>query len=310
MGQRLRALARRYSRWIGMSLTTLGVAGGVGVVDYLLRRFQHRQLFEPERFPLGDWRPERQGVSVHNVFFSTADGVRLHGWWLPRSDARATVLYFHGSAGNLAQQVERLTVLQRLPVHLFAFDYRGYGRSGGRPSEGGLFDDARAAWAHLTGELGQAPETVILHGHSLGGAVAVETALRHPAAGLVVQSSFTDVKEMARSLFPAVPLHWMARNQFRSIDKVGRLRLPKLFIHGTEDTKVPPEHTRALFAAASEPKELFWVEGAEHNDVHRRGGLAYLERLERFVAGCLADPVAPGVSPGVSGVPGVAASSP
>jgi len=276
------------SRWLGVSLAAIGVAGGVGLADLFLRRFQHQQTYGPTRFPDGSWDPHQRGVPVRNVFFQSLDGVRLHGWWLPREEARGTLIFFHGSAGNLGGHVEALQALSRLPVSLFAFDYRGYGRSDGGPSEEGLFQDGRAALRYVIEELGQPAAKVLLYGHSLGGAVAIETALQPPGgAGLVVQSSFTDVKNMARALFPSLPLHWVARNQFRSIHKVARLELPKLFVHGTADQKVPPDHTRALFEAASEPKDLFWVEGAEHGDVHRRGGLAYLQRLERFLDECL-----------------------
>lgn len=277
----------RASRWLGMSLAAAGVAGGVGLLDFVRRRYQHQQLFGPARFPHGSWDPHRYGVRVRSVYFPSLDGVRLHGWWLPRAEARGTLIFFHGSAGNLGGHVEALQVLSRLGVNLFAFDYRGYGRSDGSPTEAGLCRDGRAAFRHVTDELGEPADRVLLYGHSLGGAVAIDTALHGPAAGLVVQSSFTDVKDMARALFPSVPLHWVARNQFRSIDKVGRLTLPKLFVHGTADAKVPADHSRALFEAASDPKDLYWVEGAEHGDVHRRGGLGYLERLEGFLAECL-----------------------
>jgi len=275
------------TRWLGLSLAAAGVAGGLGLADLFLRRFQHHQTYGPTRFPRGSWNPHRHGVPVQNVLFPSEDGVRLHGWWLRRPEALGTVLYFHGSGGNLAEHVEALQAVSRLPVHVFAFDYRGYGRSEGAPSEVGLFRDGRAALRHLTRELEQPPQSVLLYGHSLGGAVAIDTALHHPAAGLVVQSSFTDVKGMARALFPSLPLHWVARNRFRSIDKVGRLELPKLFVHGTADAKVPPDHSRALYEAAAEPKELLLVEGAEHGDVHRRGGLSYLDRLQRFLIECV-----------------------
>lgn len=275
------------SGWLGLSLAAAGLFGGLGLADLLFRRFQHRQTFGPTRFPQGSWDPHREGVPVHNILFPSEDGVRLHGWWLRRPEALGTVLYFHGSGGHLGEHVEALQALSRLPVHVFAFDYRGYGRSEGEPSEEGLYRDGRAALRHLMRELEQPPQTVLLYGHSLGGAVAIDTALHHPAAGLVVQSSFTDVKGMARALFPSLPLHWVARNGFRSIDKVGRLELPKLFVHGTADTKVPSHHSRALFEAAEQPKELFFVEGADHGDLLRRGGLSYLERLERFLAECV-----------------------
>ncbi len=131
------------------------------------------------------------------------------------------------------------------------------------------------------------PEEIILFGHSLGGAVAIDCALDRPAAGLVVQSSFTQVRDLARASYPRLPVHLVARNQFRSIHKVGRLTLPKLFIHGVADERVPARLGRRLYDAAAEPKELYLVPDAGHNDVHRQGGFRYLRRISRFRTRCL-----------------------
>ncbi|MFQ5350437.1 MAG: alpha/beta hydrolase, partial [Thermoanaerobaculia bacterium] len=218
--------------------------------------------------------------------FPAGAGVELHGWWIPHRRALGTVLYCHGSSGSIGHRVEVLAALQQLRTNLFAFDYRGYGRSTGQPSEAGLFQDARAAWDHLVEQLEVAPEEIILFGHSLGGAVAIDCALDRAAAGLVVESSFTQVRDMARASYPG-PVHLVARNQFRSIHKVGRLNLPKLFIHGGSDERVPPALGRHLYEAAAEPKELYLVPGAGHNDVHRHGGLRYLRRISRFRTRCL-----------------------
>ena len=171
---------------------------------------------------------------------------------------------------------------------MFAFDYRGYGRSGGRPTETGVVKDARAAHDHLTTALGQPPESILLLGHSLGGAIAIDCALHRPVAGLVVQSSFVDTKQMARELYPRVPMHWIARRRFRSIDKVALLEMPKLFVHGDADGTVPLSHGRRLFEAAADPKELFIVPRAGHNDLHRLGGSKYTRRLARFRDACIA----------------------
>ena len=274
-------------RLLGMTLPTLAVAGGVGALGYLRNRLQRQKLFAPDRHGEDGTDPGAVGLEVEDRWFRAADGVDLHGWWIPRRRARGTVLYCHGSSGSIAHQVEVLAALGGLGANLFAFDYRGYGRSAGAPSEAGLFRDARAAWDHLVGELGVAPGRLLLFGHSLGGAVAIDCALDREAAGLVVESSFTQVRDMARASYPSLPLHLLARNQFRSIHKVGRLDLPKLFIHGDADVRVPPELSRRLYAAAAEPKELYLVRGAGHHDLHRQGGSAYLRRIGRFRDDCL-----------------------
>jgi pimeloyl-ACP methyl ester carboxylesterase len=272
---------------LGVTLPTLAVAGGVGALGYLRNRFQRRKLFLPDRYPNGVWDPAPFGLDVEDRWFFAGDDVELHGWWIPRRRARGTVLYCHGSSGSIAHQVGVLAAFRRLRANLFAFDYRGYGRSSGEPSEAGLFLDARAAWDHLVETLGVRPEEILLFGHSLGGAVAIDCALERSAAGLVVESSFTQVRDMARASYPGLPLHLVARNQFRSIDKVGRLSLPKLFIHGGSDERVPAALGRRLYEAAAEPKELYVVPGAGHNDVHRHGGVLYLRRISRFRNRCL-----------------------
>ena len=171
-------------------------------------------------------------------------------------------------------------------MNVFAFDYRGYGRSEGEPSEDGLFRDVRAAYDQLTGPLCQLPGSVVLFGHSLGGAVAIDAALHREVAGLVVQSSFTQMRDMARTVMPWGPLGFIARNEFRSIAKVGLIEAPKLFIHGTDDPTVPLEMGRRLFEAAADPKDWYEIARGGHNDVYRQGGLRYFWRLQRFFRQC------------------------
>ncbi|MEE8138123.1 MAG: alpha/beta hydrolase [Thermoanaerobaculia bacterium] len=277
----------RGSRILGYALPTLAVAGGLGALSYLRDRLQHSRVFLPDRYPNGIWDPAPFGLPASDVWFEASDGVELHGWWIPHRKARGSVLYCHGNTGSIAQRIGIFRMLRRLRVNLLAFDYRGYGRSAGSPSEAGLYLDVRAAYDHLVGVLDQPPETVLLFGHSLGGAVAIDCALERQAAGLVVQSSFTHIRDAARAVLPAWPLHLVARPQFRSIDKVGRLELPKLFIHGEGDETVPFALGQLLFEAAAEPKEFYAVPHAGHKDVHRHGGLRYLYRLSRFRSRCL-----------------------
>ncbi len=259
------------------------LASGLGALGYLRHRFQAQRTFLPDRYPNGIWDPGAFGLSAEDVWFESSDGVELHGWWMPRPRARGTILYFHGNSGNIAHQIGIFRHLRRLRVNIFAFDYRGYGRSSGQPSERGLYRDARAAWGLLTGELAQAPGSIVLFGHSLGGAVAVDAARDCAAAGLIVQSTFTQMRDEVKAIMPTLPLHLAARNQFRSIEKIGEVTMPKLFIHGTADGTVPSRLGERLFEAATPPKELYLVARAGHNDVHRHGGARYLRRLARFL---------------------------
>jgi hypothetical protein len=283
-------MARRLGtgRFWSVTLPTLAVAaGGVRALGFFRDRFQRSKIFLPDRYPDGFWDPTSFGLPAEDVWLHAADGVELHGWWIPHPKARGVILYCHGNTGSIAQRIGVLSHLRRLRVHVFAFDYRGYGRSAGEPSEEGLYLDVRAAYDHLVGPLAQPAETVILFGHSLGGAVAVDCALDRPLAGLVVQASFTHIRDAAKAFYPQFPIHLAARHQFVSIEKVPKLEIPKLFIHGRSDETVPFELGERLYEAASEPKEFLPIPRAGHNDLHRHGGRAYLRRLSRFRNRCL-----------------------
>ena len=265
----------------------LGGVGGLGALGYLRGRYQHSTVFMPDETPDGGWRPDER-IASEDVWFDAPDGPRLHGWWMAHPRARGTVLYCHGSSGSIQHRVGVFRTLREIRLNIFAFDYRGYGESTGVPSERGLFTDVRAAYDHLVGPMGRSPEEIVLFGHSLGGAVAIDGACERSVAGLVVESSFTDLKDMARAIYPQLPLHLITRNGFRSIEKVERLTMPKLFIHGTADETVPPEVGERLYEAAAEPKERLMVEGAGHNDIHLHGGGKYRRTLARFHRHCLA----------------------
>ncbi len=275
------ARLRRYS------LPAFAVAGALGGLEILRARFQRSHLFAPTRYPEGDWDPGRHGLAYQDIWFRSEDGTRLHSWWFETPRARATVLYCHGNAGSIGDRIEIFANLRRLKVNVFAYDYRGFGKSDGEPSEKGLCADVRAAVDYVTGSLGVDPARLILFGHSMGGAVAVDGAHNRTVAGLVVQSSFTDVVSIARHAYTSVPMHWIARNQFRSIDKVPGITCPKLFLHGDADETIPFEMGEKLYAAAASPKSWFPVKGAGHNDLHVHGGRAYFRVLSRFRERCV-----------------------
>ncbi len=273
------------SRLLRYSLPSLAVAGGLGLYQ-MARRFQHSHMFVPSRYPEGPWEADEHGLDVQDVFFESEDGTSLHGWWLAHhrpSHRRMTVLYCHGNTGNIAERSPIFKYLQQLQANVFAFDYRGYGRSGGVPTELGVCADVRAAIDYVIHVLGVPAHRIILFGHSLGGAIAIDGAFhRRRLAGLVVQSSFTQNLDIARHFYPGKPVHLITKNGFRSIDKVPHLPMPKLFIHGRADPKIPFEHGEQLFEAAAEPKSFLAVARATHNDVHLLGGLKYTSVVTRF----------------------------
>jgi fermentation-respiration switch protein FrsA (DUF1100 family) len=281
---------RNHPLWL-FGLPLVAAAGAFGALEVARSRFQHRRLFAPQRYPEGTWQPRSRGLAVEDCWFKTSEGHRLHGWWLPHPhhdpQSQATILYCHGNSGSLGLGIDVLQHFRALRTNLFAFDYRGYGRSDGKPSETGLFQDVRAAFRFLVEEMGLAARSIVIFGHSLGGAVAVDAARELPVAGLVVQASFTDVREMARTLFPRLPMHWVARNQFRTIDKITAVSCPKLFIHGTRDETVPFSMGRDLYRKARKPKQRLVVPRGGHNDLHLRGGVTYLRTLQRFLDSCV-----------------------
>ncbi len=233
----------------------------------LIMIFENRIIFVPTKYPAGDWdAPARATVPFEDVWLETSDGVKIHGWMARGKGARATILYFHGNAGNLTHRADWLEVLTRLPADVLAIDYRGYGRSEGTPNEAGVYRDAEAAYAYLTETRGVAPQQLIVYGVSLGGAPACEIAWRRPCAGLILQSAFTSAGDMASRL-TILPVRWLVRASFDNVAKISRVRVAKLIVHGRDDKLIPCEMSERLYEAAAEPKELIIFDDAGHNDL-------------------------------------------
>ena len=210
----------------------------------------------------------------------------LHGWWLQSVDPAApTLLYLHGNDVNIGGNVEHVATLNRLGFAVLVVDYRGYGKSGGAfPSETQVYEDAEAAWNHLVQDRRVDPGQAFIYGHSLGGAVAIELALRHPeAAGLIVEGAFTSISEMAKTAYWMFPVDWLLNQRFDALSKVPMLSVPVLFIHGTSDTEVPYTMSERLFVAATGRKGLTLVPGGGHEDTARVGGTLYARAVLGFV---------------------------
>lgn len=241
-------------------------------------------LFHPT--PGVDLHPAQVGVEGEEVFLETEDGVRIHGFWLPREGATRAILFLHGNAGNASHRLPNAAALVGLDAHVLLLDYRGYGRSEGRPDEAGVYRDAAAGWAHLTGERGLDPTRIVVFGRSLGGAVAIDLVQDRPIAGLIVESTFSSLADMASRLIP--PAAWFLGGRFDSQSKIERLRAPLLAFHGDRDEIVPYALGQKLFEAAPEPKDFTTLTGAGHNDTVEVGGPPYFDRIRRFL-----DTVAP-----------------
>ena len=268
----------------------------------LIMAFEDRLIYFPSKYPDGFWTVRETCAhegeilpSVEDCHFATSDGVLLHGWYCTplRCEggkdvpvkAAMVLLWFHGNAGNISYRYDMMRAMMKLPVQVFIIDYRGYGRSEGKPTEQGLYLDARAAWDYLVNERRVAPDHIIIFGKSLGGAPAIDLASQVEPAGLIVQSSFTSARDMAATVLPFFPRVFL-HTKMDSISKIPRVRCPTLFIHSRADEVVPYELGRRLYEAAPEPKEFYEVKGAPHNSTYIVGGKAYFEALRSFVEAC------------------------
>jgi fermentation-respiration switch protein FrsA (DUF1100 family) len=247
----------------------------------MLESLVNRFIYYPE--PHWVVRPADLGLEAEDVFLTPELGVQLHAWLFPHPDPLATLLFCHGNAGNVSHRLENVAYLLQTGFQVLLFDYRGYGHSSGQPSEQGLYRDAATAWAHLVERADTAGAPRIIFGRSLGGAVAVDLAIRAAADALIIESTFTSVHPLARLVFslplPALPV------KYDSLSKIGRLKMPLLAIHGEQDELIPFAEGRALFEAAPEPKAWYPIPRAGHNDTYIVGGEAYFRELATFAVG-------------------------
>ncbi len=257
--------------------------------------------------------PDAAGLSYENVFLITADGVCIHGWFLPAdlsakastasAEASAktgrsspTILFLHGNAGNVSHRLDKLVVFHGLGANVLIIDYRGYGRSEGKPSEEGTYRDAQAAYEYLTqprtllvrrslGEGGsREPRTIVIYGESLGTAMAVDLASKHPVGGVVLEEPFTSIGDVGRGMFPIFPVRWLVRNNYDSLSKIARVNAPLLILHSRDDEVFPFRHAERLFAAAREPKQLVELRGS-HNDAFSVSADTYRFAMREFLVG-------------------------
>jgi len=241
-----------------------------------------RFIFFPER----DYfeKPDAYSLSYRDAWIETSDHVRLHAWWIGEEKHRTTVLFFHGNAGNISHRVDRIHALGDIPLRFLLLDYRGYGQSEGSPSEDGIYADASAAYGYLRKIGGLDPSEIVLFGESLGGAAAVDLASRETVARVVLESTFTSMKDMADVVMPMVPSA-LVPEAYNSVEKIKKVHVPIHIFHGDADEIVPFDLGRKLFEAANEPKRYFPVRGAHHNDVYIVGGETYRRQMVAALLG-------------------------
>jgi len=211
-----------------------------------------------------DATPESIGLTYEDVRIETSDNKQIHGWYIPHPEARYTMIFSHGNAGNISHRLDKIFFFHKLKINILIFDYRGYGKSKGSPSEKGLFNDILAAYDYLTQKRSIQNDSILLYGESLGGAVAIECAYKNSAGGLIVEDTFTSVKDMAKIYYPFVP-QFLISNLYDSKSKIKHIRCPVLIIHSREDDIAPFAHGEQLFELAPEPKYFCIIHGS-HNE--------------------------------------------
>lgn len=245
--------------------------------------FENRFIFFPDKYPVGFYNTSSRIPNLIDCWIVTEDSIKIHGWFAPTDSAIATLVIAHGNAGNISHRIDIIYTLQKIGFNVMMFDYRGYGRSEGSPDEEGIYKDGRAAFDYALKLPEVNPQRVIFWGTSLGGAVAVDVAMHRKVCALILESTFTSAKDMAKIHYPFLPTRFIMRSEFNSKDKLPKIKVPLLMIHGKEDEIVPIVLGKELFAAANEPKEFYEINKAGHNDTYLIGGKEYFIRIRNFI---------------------------
>jgi len=254
-------------RYRAMRLVIIALLTYLGVCLFLAL-FQRRFVYMPS--PDFDGTPADVGLEYEDLTLTTSDGLAIGAWYVPRADAKGSAIFCHGNAGNISHRLHTIDTLHNLGLNVLIFDYRGFGRSEGKPSEKGTYEDAEAAWRYLVEARGESPDRIVVVGRSLGGGVAIELAKRHEPGALVVESTFTTLPDVAKENFWFLPVRFLMIYQYDSIAKVPHIKCPKLFLHGNMDGLIPITLGRKLFEAAAEPKQFIETPGG-----HNEAGFTY-----------------------------------
>ena len=260
----------------------LVLASGYVLLVAVIYLMQGRMLYLPDQ-PGRELAatPADAGMTYEDVSIETADGVKLHGWFVLGPSSRV-LLFFHGNAGNISHRLESIRQFHELGLSVLIIDYRGYGQSKGRAGENGLYLDAEAAWRYLTRTRGIDPGAVVIFGRSLGASVAAWLAVRHEPLALIVESSFTSVPDVAREIYPWLPVRWLSRLRHATVDYVRNVRCPVLVIHSRDDEIIPFHHGEAIFAAAPEPRSFLELRGS-HNEAYVQDANNYIGGLDEVL---------------------------
>ena len=270
------------SPWWRLALSVVRIVVIVYVAfGALVFFFQSYLVYRPsEKLEL---TPSDMGLDFEDLFLTAEDGTKIHAWYVPRRGARYTLLFCHGNGGNISHRVNTIDTFHGLGLNVLIFDYRGYGRSEGKPSEAGTYQDAAAAWDYLVETLGERPGRVIVFGCSLGGAVAANLAHKQGPGALILESTFTSAPDLGARLYPFLPVRWLCRYSYDTKSIVGQINCPILVIHSRDDDIVPFEFGQALFNAAGDDKQFLEIRGS-HNSGRLESAREYKAGIKTFLA--------------------------
>ena len=269
-----------------MTWIALGCAAGKrALILLLVWAFQEKLIYAPTRDVFTDPR-KAHGLDFEDLELVTQDGVRIRAWYTPAENPRTVLLFCHGNGGNLAHRVDVIKGYRDLGLSSLLFDYRGYGRSEGKPSEQGTYLDAQAAWKFLVEERGIDPGRIILIGRSLGGPIAAHIAAKHQPAGLSLEAAATSAVEAGQQMFPFLPVSLLLRHRYDTVAWLQKVTCPVMISHGIRDRVIRFSHGKRLYELAREPKRFLELHG-DHLEAHLDGTPDYPEALSRFVDDCV-----------------------
>jgi len=263
-------------------LRILAITGIVYVcICVLIYFFQDRLIYLPNSSMTST--PESMHLSFEEVWLTSSGGKKIHAWFVPCKNGRGTAVFCHGNAGNMENRLGMLPFFQKFRLSVLLFDYQGYGKSEGSPSEANTCQDAEAAWRYLTETRTIPPDRIVVWGRSLGTGVAVDLASRHAPGGLVVEAAFTSIPDVAADIYPFwLPVRLLCRTRFDSASKVPAIACPKLFIHSPDDEIIPITLGRRLFDLAPKPRRFVTIRG-DHNNGFIQSGRDYTDPVDAFL---------------------------
>jgi len=257
----------------------LSIAVGYLLLVVMMYFLQSQMIYYPQKSIT--YIPEDVGLSFEDVTFITEDDVNLHGWFIP-NDSNTTVLYFHGNAGNISGRLQTIQLLHNFGLNVFIFDYRGYGKSEGRPSEQGTYKDAQAAWNYLVRVREIENDNIVVMGRSLGGAVTSWLAVQKKPVATILESTFTSAADLGADLYPWLPVRSIIKYDYNTLENIKQIEHPIFMAHSKEDEIIPYQHGKTLFEASNEPKTFVELRGS-HGSGFWETGEKYRTALQGFL---------------------------